>query len=123
MLLDVPVGGGGLFEAIDASQLDAEWLSADEMVEPLEGFARRLAIVASHAHALGRVRLGLDAVWIGDARALPHRRQHLITTASGGEDERGVEPAWREATNRFGDVVLTAVDRNVGAQAANQRDA
>src|SRR5947207_14433102 len=105
MLFELPVRCGGLFEAVDASQLDVEWFSADEAIEALERFARRLAIIASHANALGRVRLGLDAVRVGDARALPHRCQHLVTTAPAGQDQRGVEPPRRQAQYRLGQVV------------------
>ena len=123
VLSDLPVSPGRILERVHPPELDVEWASGDEPVEPLERVGAWLTVVRQERHALGGARRRLDAVRMRDATALPHRCERGVEAPAVSQHERGIQTARREAASRPRHVFSLAVDGHVRAQVPDQLDA
>src|SRR6186713_3213612 len=90
MLAESAVRLRGLVEGEGTGDMHVERSGVDQAVELRDGLLVRHAVVSAQRHAGSCRRFRLDAVGIGGAPALTHRRERLLGRRATGGEQGGI---------------------------------
>jgi hypothetical protein len=122
-LRETAVGFCGIDQVEGFRDRDLELRGLDGPVEPLEFADPGYRVIGDELDAAPFLRLGLNSIRISQAAVAPQRVERALERVAADQCKYGVDAGWREASRRFGDVLMLAIDRDVGTHLAHEFDA
>jgi hypothetical protein len=117
------MGRRGIDQQESLGDRDLELHRLDRPVEPLEFADPGLPVIGNDLHAAPLLRLRFDPIRIGQPAVASQRIERAFERVATNQRQNGIDPSGGETSCRFFEVIMLAIDHNVGPHLAYQLDA